>query len=102
MEKKRELKEDKPKRPEFQPCGIQLLGGFDPQGYLPNGNPKGSNCIGGMRTWWAHTNPNSEELERVSGQCKCLRLWNGTAQPRAIGASSEKVAIGDGKSKASA
>lgn len=90
--------EKKPTARLFKACGIKINGGFDPQGYLPNGNPDGSTCVGGMRTWWSHTDATSDTLERVAGRCKCLRTFVESNRQVAAG---EQLPFVDGKSKAS-
>lgn len=71
-------KEAATKAPKFIPCEQQLFGGFDPWGSEPGRNPQGSNCIGGMRTYWAMThdqNGNETGYERFASACRCLKLW---------------------------
>lgn len=81
----------------FKACGTSLMGGFDPEGYKAGGNPNGSTCVGGMRTWWSHTDSTSDTLERVSGKCRCLRTFvEGNRQV----AAGEQLPFVDGKSKA--
>lgn len=96
------------KAAKFTACGQSIFGGFDERGDEPGRNPQGSDCVGGMRTWWGRTSATSERLERISGPCKCLREWRAAqtpteepaepAAPRSARAYQQSFA--DGKSRA--
>lgn len=89
-EKPRELKQDKPQRPRFVPCGRETGGGAQTPG-------TGTSCVGGQMFFWASY---QGKTERFVKDCACLNAWRAGYTGPMLEGKSAQPALGDTKAKA--